>query len=74
MSYKNKTYVVFDGDEDQWAYRFMRGWKANDRIDFDFNDAHDLGSELTERASEQTIKRRLAGEVLERETSDSACW
>jgi hypothetical protein len=59
VSYRNKTYVVFDGDNDQWAYRFMRGWKTSDRIDFDFNDAHDLGSELTDRASEQTIKRSL---------------
>jgi hypothetical protein len=30
------------GDKDQWAYRFMRGWKANEHIDFDFYDAHDL--------------------------------
>jgi len=53
MSYRNKTYVIFDGDNDQWAYRFMNGWKANDHIDFNFYDAHDVGSELTDRASEQ---------------------
>jgi len=59
MSYKNKTYVIFDGDKDQWAYRFMNGWKANEHIDFNFYDAHDVGSEITDRASEQTVKRTL---------------
>lgn len=58
MSYRNKTYVIFDGDEDMWAYRFMRGWKANEHIDFNFFDAHDL-KPLTERAGEDTVKRRL---------------
>ena len=38
------TYVAFDGDKDVWAYRFMRGWSANKRIDFELLDAHDLKS------------------------------
>ena len=59
MSYRNKTYIIFDGDYDQWAYRFMNGWKTNEHIDFNFFDAHDVGSELTDRASEQTVKRTL---------------
>jgi hypothetical protein len=59
MSYRNKTYVIFDGDSDIWAYRYMRGWVALEHIEFNFHDAHDLGSELTDRASEETIKRRL---------------
>ena len=58
MSYKNKTYVIFDGDKDMWAYAYMKGWKENDRIDFDFYDAHDIRP-LTDRASEDTIKQRL---------------
>lgn len=58
MSYRNKTYVIFDGDEDMWAYRYMRGWKANENIAFDFFDAHDL-KPLTDRAGEDTVKRRL---------------
>lgn len=58
MGYRNKTYVIFDGDEDMWAYRLMRGWKLNDNIDFDFLDAHDL-KPLTNRAGEETVKRRL---------------
>lgn len=58
MSYRNKTYVIFDGDNDIWAYRFMKGWKTNDNVDFDFHDAHDL-KPLTERAGDETVKRRL---------------
>ncbi len=59
MAYRNKTYVIFDGDKDIWAYGRMKGWKALPTVDFDFYDAHDLGSELTDRASEATIKSRL---------------
>lgn len=59
MSYRNKTYVIFDGDTDMYAYRFMRGWRALEHLDFDFHDAHDLGSELTDLASEETVRRRL---------------
>lgn len=58
MSYRNKTYVIFDGDNDIWAYRFMKGWKANENIDFNFHDAHDLRP-LTDRAGEETVKKRL---------------
>jgi hypothetical protein len=35
MAFRDPTYVIFDGDNDQWAYRYMRGWKANERLDFD---------------------------------------
>lgn len=42
MAYRNKTYVIFDGDEDFWAYAYMLGWKANRSIDFNFYDAHDI--------------------------------
>jgi hypothetical protein len=59
MAYRNKTYVIFDGDDDIWAYGRMKGWKALPTVDFDFYDAHDLGSELTDRASEETVKSRL---------------
>ena len=58
MSYRNKSYVIFDGDNDMWAYAFMKGWKQNERIDFNFYDAHDLRP-LTARASEETVKARL---------------
>jgi hypothetical protein len=53
------TYVAFDGDKDIWAYRFMRGWSTNKRIDFELLDAHDLGN-MTDRArGEAYIKSKL---------------
>lgn len=58
MSYRNKTYVIFDGDNDMWAYAYMKGWKQNEHIEFDFYDAHDLRP-LTDHASEETVKLRL---------------
>jgi hypothetical protein len=58
MSYRNKTYVIFDGDNDMWAYAYMKGWKENERIDFNFYDAHDI-KPLSDRASEETVKERL---------------
>jgi len=58
MSYRNKTYVVFDGDNNIWAYRFMKGWKANQKIDFNFHDAHDLNI-IRDGTSEATVKKKL---------------
>lgn len=59
MSYRNKTYVIFDGEKDMWAFAYMKGWKNNQHIDFNFYDAHDI-KPLTNRASnEDYIKRRL---------------
>jgi MTH538 TIR-like domain (DUF1863). len=58
MSYRNKTYIIFDGERDMAPYRFMRGWKFNKHIDFDFHDAHDINV-ITDRASVDTVKRKL---------------
>lgn len=58
MAYRNKTYVIFDGDEDMWAYAYMLGWISRDHIDFDFHDAHDLAP-LGATAGEETVKRHL---------------
>lgn len=58
MGYRNKTYVIFDGDNDMWAYAYMKGWKQSEHIDFDLYDAHDI-QPLTDRASEETVKARL---------------
>jgi len=58
MGYRNKTYVIFDGDNDMWDYAYMKGWKENEHVDFDFHDAHDLNV-ITDRASEATVKRKL---------------
>ncbi|WP_207434916.1 TIR domain-containing protein [Sabulibacter ruber] len=59
MGHKDRTYVIFDGDKDQWAYRYMRGWNNNRNIDFNFDDAHEL-KPLTYRAQDEIyIKTRL---------------
>lgn len=58
MSYKNKTYIVFDADNDIKYYRMMTAWKANNKIDFNFHDAHDINN-LRDGSSETTIKRKL---------------
>ena len=58
MAYRNKTYVCFDGDNDIHYYRMMTAWKANDNIDFNFYDAHDL-HQCKDSSCEATIKRSL---------------
>ena len=58
MPYRNKTYVCFDGDNDIQHYRLMKAWKANDKLDFDFYDAHDL-RQCRDASTEETIKRSL---------------
>ena len=59
MSYKDKTYIIFDGDKDHWAYGRMKGWNKLETIDFDFEDAHAEYS-LTDRASDEAyIKGKL---------------
>lgn len=58
MAKRNKTYICFDADTDMWAYKFMKGWKALDHIDFDFDNAHDLNN-LRDWSSECTIKTKL---------------
>ena len=60
MGYRNKTYIIFDGDNDNdmWAYAFMKGWKQNDNVDFDFYDAHEM-NRLLDGSSEETVKRKL---------------
>lgn len=53
------TYVIFDGDKDKYAYAFLKGWKVNDRVEFDFRDAHDIGS-MTGRAQDEAyVKSEL---------------
>jgi len=58
MSYKNKTYVAFDGDNDINYYRLMQAWKANESIDFNFYDAHDLNN-ARDTSTEESIKSQL---------------
>ena len=50
--------VIFDGDNDMWAYAYMKGWKKNQNVDFNFHDAHDLNT-ITNLSSEENTKRKL---------------
>lgn len=58
MAYRNKTYVAFDGDKDILYYRLMKAWKANDNIEFDFHDAHELNT-ARDTSDEESIKAQL---------------
>jgi len=53
------TYVIFDGDEDRYAYAYMRGWTVNDRVEFDFRDAHDIGTMTGRAQAEAYVKSEL---------------
>ena len=59
MAYRNKVFVSFDGDNDMHYYRLLQAWKHNQRIAFDFFDAHDINT-ARDTSTEATIKRRLA--------------
>ena len=59
MAYRNKVFVSFDGDNDIHYYRLMQAWKQNNRISFEFFDAHDINT-ARDTSKEQTIKRRLS--------------
>lgn len=58
MARRTRTYVAFDADTDMNYYKMMKMWKANDNLDFDFNNAHDLTT-IREDSGEETIKRHL---------------
>jgi len=58
MAYRNKTYVCFDADSDIHYYRLMQAWKENERIAFDFHNAHEINN-LRDGSSEETIKSKL---------------
>lgn len=57
MSYRNKTYVAF-ASEDIHFYRLMEAWRENDKMDFNFYDAHDLYVSR-DTSQRETIKRNL---------------
>jgi hypothetical protein len=58
MAYSNKTYVCFDADNDIHYYNLMKAWKENDKIQFNFHNAHDINN-LRDGSSEETIKTKL---------------
>ena len=57
MAYRNKTYVAF-ASENIGSYRLMEAWKANEKIDFNFYDAHDLNISR-DTSKPETIKNNL---------------
>jgi hypothetical protein len=58
MSYVNKTYVCFDADTDILYYRLMTAWKENDKIQFNFHNAHEL-NKIHKENEETEIKSKL---------------
>lgn len=57
MAYRNKTFISF-ASEDIKSYRLMQAWKENEKIDFNFYDAHDLNT-ARDTSKPETIKQRL---------------
>lgn len=58
MAYRNKTYVAF-ASEDIRLYRLMEAWRENEKIEFDFFDAHDLYISR-DTSKPETIKANLS--------------
>ena len=63
MVYKNKTYIAFNADDgnpkgDIKYYRLMTAWDKNDKLDFDFFNAHDLNN-LRKDSKDEAIKNAL---------------
>ena len=44
---------------DRWTYAYMRGWKQNKEVDFDFEDAHDLDKMTSRAQNENCVKSQL---------------
>lgn len=57
LAYRNKTYVAF-ASEDIGRYRLMEAWRDNEKIDFNFYDAHDLYISR-DTSKPETIKKNL---------------
>jgi hypothetical protein len=57
MSYRNKTYVAF-ASEGIHCYRLMEAWRDNEKIDFNFHNAHDLAT-ARDSSLPETIRGRL---------------
>jgi hypothetical protein len=68
MTYRNKLYIAFDGDNDMRWYRLLTAWKANEHMDFDFQNAHDLhparDTSLPESIKAQLRKRMQNSKTL----------
>lgn len=58
MSYRNKTYIIFDADTDMKFYRLMTAWVEHDKIEFNFHNAH-FYNDVKPTDTEDQIKRKL---------------
>ena len=63
MTYRNKTYVCFDGDSDIHYYRLMKAWKKNNGMSFNFFDAHELNT-ARDTSLTESIRRQLRDRLL----------
>ncbi len=63
MSYRNKTYVAFDGDKDIHYYYLMKAWHSHKHHEFNLYNAHDLNN-ARDSSQEQSIKRQLRERLL----------
>lgn len=62
------AYVIFDGDNDKWAYAYMKGWHQNKNVNFSFEDSHDLDSMTGAAQNEAYVKSKLR-ERMKRSTA-----
>jgi len=46
----------------------MKGWKVNERVDFDFNDAHDLDN-MTSRAEDEPYVKAMLKERMKKSSA-----
>jgi len=61
MTYRNKTYLCFDGDNDILYFNLMKAWKHNQNEffkDFNFYDAHEINY-ARDSSKEESIKKQL---------------
>lgn len=66
MSYRNGTYVAFDGNDttdptksDMKYYSILQSWNANKNIDFTFSDSHKKTYQVKDSSNDETLKARL---------------
>lgn len=66
MAYRNATYIAFaaDGQTDPTKsdikyYNILKGWKSIKGKEFNFINAHDKVSSVSDKSKEETIKRSL---------------
>ena len=66
MSYRNGTYVAFDGNDttdptksDMKYYGILQSWNVNKNIDFTFSDSHKKTYQVKDSSNRETLKSRL---------------